>query len=400
MEKNLYLEKKYKALLPHLNERAKRLVCAADAIAFGFGGVSMISKASGISRVTITKGKKEIYEEPLPEDRIRKAGAGRKNIYKNNPEIEKKLETIIDPVTRGDPMSPLRWTCKSTREIAANLKKQGNKISHRTAGKILSQMGYSLQSNRKTKEGKDHPSRDAQFNYINEISKKYLENNNPVISVDTKKKELVGNFKNSGKEWHPKGKPVEVNGHDFPDKELGKAIPYGVYDIGENVGWVNIGIDHDTAFFAVESIRKWWNCMGQKQYGDADQLLILADAGGSNSYRSRLWKKALQEFVNDTALAVTVCHFPPGTSKWNKIEHRLFSHITMNWRGKPLTSHEVIVNLIGNTKTRTGLKVKAELDNNFYPIKQKVSDIEMRNLNLKPHKFQEKWNYTILKQNM
>lgn len=398
MENEIYLEKKYKALLPHLNERAKRLVCAADAITLGFGGVTKVSKVSGISRVTVTKGKKELYEKPLQEDRIRKTGAGRKNIYTSNPEVEKKIEALVGPTTRGDPMSPLRWTCKSTREIAENLKKQENKISHRTVGKILSQLGYSLQSNRKTKEGKDHPSRDAQFNYINEITKKYLENNYPVISVDTKKKELVGNYKNTGKEWQPKGTPVEVNGHDFPDKELGKAIPYGIYDIGGNVGWVNIGIDHDTAFFAVESIRKWWHCMGKKQYGKINRLLILADAGGSNSYRSRLWKKALQEFANDTMLEVTVCHFPPGTSKWNKIEHRLFSHITMNWRGKPLTSHEVIVNLIGSTKTRTGLKVKAELDNNTYPTKLKVSDEEMKKLNLKHHTFQEKWNYTISKQ--
>lgn len=400
MENNLYLEKKYKALLPHLNERAKRLVCAADAITLGFGGVTRISKISGISRVTLTKGKKELYEKPLPEDRIRKVGAGRKSIYVSNPEVEKKVEALVDPVTRGDPISPLRWTCKSTREIADTLKKQGNKISHRTVGKILALLGYSLQSNRKTKEGKNHPDRDAQFNYINNMTKKYLENNYPVISVDSKKKELVGNYKNAGKEWQPKGKPVEVNGHDFPDKELGKAIPYGVYDIGENLGWVNVGIDHDTAFFAVESIRKWWNCMGQKQYGETIQLLILADAGGSNSYRSRLWKKALQEFANDTSIEVTVCHFPPGTSKWNKIEHRLFSHITMNWRGKPLTSHEVIVNLIGSTKTRTGLKVKAELDKNSYPTKLKVSDEEMKRLNLKPHTFQEKWNYTISKQKM
>jgi transposase len=398
MEKKLYLEKKYKTLLPHLNERMKRLVCAADAISIGFGGVSIVSKSSGISRVTITKGKKEIHEKPLPENRIRKKGAGRKTVYISIPEIEKKLEALVDPVTRGDPMSPLRWTCKSTRELAEALFKQGNKTSHRTVGKLLLNMGYSLQSNKKTKEGKDHPSRDKQFNYINEITKDFLENNYPVISVDTKKKELIGNYKNAGKEWQPKGTPIEVNGHDFPDKELGKAIPYGIYDVGENTGWVNIGIDHDTAFFAVESIRKWWNYMGRKQYNITDKLLILADAGGSNSYRSRLWKKALQEFANETGLAITVCHFPPGTSKWNKIEHRLFSHITMNWRGKPLTSHEVIVNLIGNTKTKTGLKVKAELDNNDYPTQQKVSDEEMKKINLKPHDFQEKWNYTIFKQ--
>ena len=389
------LQRKYQTIFPHLNERQKRLVAAADAQYFGHGGVAKIAEASGISRVTVIKGKGDLSGESLPLNRARKEGGGRKKISRKEPAILEDLESLVEPVTRGDPMSPLRWTCKSIRILAAELRSCGYRISYRVVGELLKGLGYSLQGNVKTTEGADHPDRDKQFKYINELAEGFLEGNSPVISVDTKKKELVGNFKNGGQEWSPKGEPVKVNMHDFPDKNKGKAVPYGVYDIGQNVGWVNVGCDGDTAKFAVESIRRWWDCMGSPQYVLAKKILITADSGGSNSYRGRLWKKELQLFSNQTGLEITVCHFPPGTSKWNKIEHRLFSHITMNWRGKPLISHEVVVNLIGATKTRTGLKIKSGLDQNLYPTGVKVSNEEMAKLKIKPHDFHGEWNYTV-----
>jgi transposase len=395
MMDDVKLQRKYQTIFPHLNERQKRLVAAADAQYIGHGGVAKIAEASGISRVTVIKGKVDLSGESLPLNRARKEGGGRKKISRKEPAILEDLESLVEPATRGDPMSALRWTCKSTRILADELMALGYRVSYRVVGELLKGLGYSLQGNVKTTEGTDHPDRDKQFKYINELADGFLEGNSPVISVDTKKKELVGNFKNGGQEWRPKGEPVEVNMHDFPDKNKGKAVPYGVYDIGQNAGWVNVGCDGDTAKFAVESIRRWWDCMGSPQYALAKKILITADSGGSNSYRGRLWKKELQLFANQTGLEITVCHFPPGTSKWNKIEHRLFSHITMNWRGKPLISHEVVVNLIGATKTRTGLRVKSGLDQNLYPTGVKVSNEEMAKLKIKPHDFHGEWNYTV-----
>lgn len=312
-----------------------------------------------------------------------------------DPGILEDLECLVDPETRGDPMSPLRWTCKSTRQLAATLEKGGYKVSYPVVADLLRGLGYSLQANAKTLEGKDHPDRDDQFQYINDQVKKYLRKGWPVISVDTKKKELVGQFKNAGREWRKTGNPRRVNTHDFPIKGMGKAVPYGVYDIGRDMGWVNVGCDSDTASFAIESIRRWWKSMGKRLYPKAKGLLICGDSGGSNGYRIRLWKVELQNFADEIDMPVTVCHFPPGTSKWNKIEHRLFSYISMNWRGQPLISHEVVVNLIGSTKTRSGLRVKARLDKKKYPTKVKISDAEMKSINIKPHKFHGDWNYTV-----
>ncbi len=389
------LQRKYRTILPHLNERQKRLVAAADAQYLGHGGVAKIAEASGISRVTVIKGKDDLSGEPLPLNQARKEGGGRKKISRKEPAILADLEALVEPVTRGDPMSALRWTCKSTRILADELKEKGYRVSYRVVGELLKSLGYSLQGNVKTVEGADHPDRDKQFRYINELADSFQGEFCPVISVDTKKKELVGNFKNGGQEWRPVGAPTKVNMHDFPDKNKGKAVPYGVYDIGQNVGWVNVGCDGDTASFAVESIRRWWNCMGREAYVSAKRLLITADSGGSNSSRSRLWKREWQLLASQTGLEITVCHFPPGTSKWNKIEHRLFSHISMNWRGNPLISHEVVVNLIGATKTRTGLTIKSGLDQNLYPTGIKVSDEEMARLKIKPHDFHGEWNYTV-----
>lgn len=393
------LKEKYKILLPRLDEKQKRLVLAADACSIGYKGVSIVSGASGISRPTIMIGKKDLVSEESSDEqsarRIRKIGGGRKKISEINPEIISKVERMVDPLTRGDPMSPLRWTCKSTRNIAKALSEQGYKISHVLVGIILHNLDYSLQGNAKIKEGSDHPDRDRQFNYINETVTRYLKNGDPVISVDCKKKENIGTYKNNGKEWQPQGNPVEVNIYDFPDKEKGKALPYGVYDIGKNLGWVNVGCDHDTSAFAVESIRRWYKMMGSSLYNDSKKLLICADGGGSNGYRVRLWKVELQKLADEIGYEITVCHFPPGTSKWNKIEHRLFSQITKNWRGEPLISHEVVVNLIGSVKTDKGLSVKACLDLGHYPTKVKVSDEEIKNVNLYPHEFHGEWNYTI-----
>jgi hypothetical protein len=392
---NRQLTAKLKAVLPHLNERQKRLLLAAEAKTLGWGGISRVAQATGVSRVTIYKALQEIKSSPPVSERVRNPGGGRKGIDVHHPDLLRELESLVDPVTRGDPMSPLRWTCKSTRQLSAELVRQGYGVSHVTVAELLHRLDYSLQANAKTLEGAGHQDRDDQFNYINNKVKEFLGRGQPVISVDTKKKELVGQFKNAGREWQLKGKPEEVEIHDFATPESPKVIPYGIYDIGKNMGWVNVGCDHDTAAFAVASIRRWWLSMGQEVYPDAAELLICADGGGSNGYRVRLWKVELQTFATETGLGISICHFPPGTSKWNKIEHRLFSHISMNWRGRPLVSHEVIVKLIGKTSTRSGLRVKAKLDRRKYPTKVKVSDKEMQQVKLKPHSFHGEWNYSI-----
>jgi DNA-binding phage protein len=389
------LQQKLTAVLPHLNERQRRLVAAAEARSWGYGGIATVSQLSGLSRVTLHKALEELGEEPFPEGWSRKPGAGRKTVQDHDPKLLSALETLIDPVTRGDPMSPLRWTCKSTRQLARTLTAQGHPISHTRVAQLLDDLGYSLQSNAKAIEGRQHADRDAQFQYISRTTARYQRREMPVISVDTKKKELVGNYRNAGRERQPQGRPEQVKVHDFIDPKVGKAIPYGVYDIARNQGWVNVGCDHDTATFATESIRRWWRSMGRRSYPEADQLLICADGGGSNGYRVRLWKVEIQHLADELGLAITVCHFPPGTSKWNKIEHRLFSYITLNWRGRPLVSHEVVVNLIGATKTETGLKVRARLDTRTYPTRVKVSDEELAQVVIHPHKFHGEWNYTI-----
>jgi Rhodopirellula transposase DDE domain len=395
MDALLDLQTKWNKLMPHLDERQRRLLAAAEARVLGYGGISLVAEASGLSRTTIHKALAELDEPPLPGRRIRQVGGGRKPLGEQDPSLLVALEELIAPVTRGHPESPLRWTCKSTRQLADALGEQGYAIGHTTVAELLQHLGYSLQANAKTIEGKQHADRDAQFQYINRLTKRYLRRKLPAISVDTKKKELVGEYKNNGREWQPKGQPEPVKTHDFPNPQIGKAIPYGVYDRGRNEGWVNVGCDHDTASFAVESIRRWWRCMGRKVYPDATELLISADAGGSNGYRPRLWKVELQHLADETGLKITVCHFPPGTSKWNKVEHRLFAHITMNWRGRPLVSHEVVVNLIGATTTRNGLKVRARLDTSIYPTKIKVPDEDIDSVKLTPHKFHGEWNYTI-----
>lgn len=382
-------------MLPHLNERQRRLLLGAAARSLGRGGIAAVSRASGVSRPTVKKAVQELEQPSMPVERVRQAGGGRKRIRDRSPEIVTELEHLVDPDTRGDPMSPLRWTCKSTRQLADALTSRGYPISHPVVAELLHEAGYSLQANAKTLEGSAHPDRDAQFRYLNEQVKAFLAQELPVVSVDTKKKELVGPFKNGGREWRPQGQPEPVNVHDFPDPRVGKAIPYGIYDVGRNAGWVNVGQDHDTASFAVASLRRWWQVVGMRSYPAAQGLLICADSGGSNGYRVRLWKVELQSLANETGLQVVVCHLPPGTSKWNKIEHRLFSHISMNWRGRPLVSHEVVVDLIGATTTRAGLRVEAERDEGAYPTKVKVSDAEMAALRITPHPFHGEWNYTI-----
>ena len=382
-----------------MDERQQRLMVAGDALQLGHGGIIRASKASGLSRPTIYKGITEIQSKIKPDGRVRKTGGGRKAMTEIIPTLSKRLEKLVEPSTRGDPMSPLRWTCKSTRQLADELVKKGHSISHTLVAEILHNLGYSLQANIKTLEGKDHPDRDSQFRYINMMVTRWLRQGRPVISVDTKKKELVGRFKNKGKTWRFKGKPEPVKTYDFIDKEKGKVIPYGVYDIGMDAGWVNVGCDADTSAFAVESIRGWWRSWGKRKYPDAGGILITADGGGSNGYRTRLWKVELQKLADEIGCEITVCHFPPGTSKWNKIEHRLFSHISMNWRGQPLISHEVVVSLIGATTTRSGLNVKAQMDLKKYPVKIKVSDDEMAKVRLKPHAFHGDWNYTIKAKN-
>ena len=356
----------------------------------------VVHKASGISRVTITKGIAELSSNvSLPPERDRQKGAGRKQLVHTDPDILNSLLSLVEDTSRGDPEQTLKWTIKSTRTLAGELTATQHDISHVTVATLLKQNGYSLQSNQKTEEGADHPDRDSQFHHINTTAKGYLASGDPVVSVDTKKKELVGNYKNNGQSWLKKGKPVPVKDHDFPDPELGKAVPYGVYDVQANAGYVNVGINHDTGEFAVASIKRWWTQFGKERYGHSKRILITADSGGSNSYRLRLWKKELQEFANETGLAVSVCHLPPGTSKWNKIEHRLFSFISINWKGQPLTSYQVIISLIGATTTVTGLKVYAELDEHQYQLKQRVSDEEIERLNLERNPFHGEWNYTI-----
>jgi DNA-binding transcriptional ArsR family regulator len=395
------IAEKYEALRGMMDEHMRRLWAAAEARAIGYGGVSMVSRAIGLTRPTITAGMKELSNArqvlvPVaPKDRIRRECGGRRRATDIYEGLRPALEELVDPVTRGDPMSLLRWTCKSVRTLAAELTRQGHSVSHQTVSEVLRQSGYSLQVNRKTREGGGHPDRNAQFEYIARRAKEFQQRGQPVISVDTKKKELVGDFKNAGREWHPRGQPSEVRVHDFVDDVLGKAIPYGVYDLSANAGWVSVGTDHDTPEFAVESIYSWWRQMGRETYPLAQELLITADGGGSNGSRSRLWKVALQRMVNATGLKVTVCHFPPGTSKWNKIEHRLFCHITRNWRGRPLESLEVVVNLIAGTTTAKGLRVHAALDTVEYPTGIKVTDATMAALRLTPDNFHGDWNYAI-----
>lgn len=404
MEKEL-IRKRYDFLAPLLNERQLRLFVAAEALALGRGGISLTSQATGVSRPTITLGCKELLEqkanesaEVFPVTRVRKKGGGRKRTVEVDETLRSDLEGLIEPVTRGDPESPLRWTAKSVRNLSDELKRMGHRTSHRMVAELLHEMGYSLQANRKTAEGSSHPDRNAQFEHIHGKVKEFQSCSQPVISVDTKKKERVGDFKNGGRELRPKGDPEKVRVYDFEIPELGKVAPYGVYDEARNEGWVNVGTDHDTSTFAVESIRKWWMTMGREAYPEASRLLITADGGGSNGARVRLWKIELQKFANESGLAVSVCHFPPGTSKWNKIEHRLFSYISQNWRGKPLVSHEVIVNLIAATTTRTGLTVKCGLDTNKYPKGIKVSDEALHQVNIVRDEFHGEWNYSILPQ--
>lgn len=387
---------KYQQLLPELSERARRLVVAADAKSRGRGGSMFVHRASGISLPTIRKGIRELNAgTTLPENRDRQSGGGRKKITEVDETLESDLLALVEESSQGDPERPLKWTNKSLRTLSKELAKEKHTVSHTKAGHLLKANNYRLQGNKKTKEGTDHPDRDAQFNHINEQAKERLDAGDPVISVDTKKKELVGNYKNNGHQWLPKGKPIEVNTHDFPDPHRGKAVPYGMFDLQRNEGYVNVGINHDTGEFAVASIRRWWEHMGKQRYPKAEKILITADAGGSNGYRLRLWKKELQLFADESGLAITVCHFPPGTSKWNKIEHRLFSFISINWKGKPLTSYEVIVNLIANTTTANGLKVYATLDDRVYQLKRKVTDKEMKLLRIEPDAFHGEWNYAI-----
>jgi hypothetical protein len=389
------LAEKYTSMLPYLNERQRRLFLAVEARAFGRGGVVRVARATGVSRPTIQQGLRELSGPVTAPDRVRQPGGGRKKLTDRDPTLFGDLEALVDPDTRGDPMSPLRWTCKSTRQLAEALAGAGHRVSHTVVAELLDRAGYSLQAPAKTVEGHQHPDRDAQFRYLNEQVKTFLGAGQPVVSVDAKKKELVGAFRNGGREWQPTGQPEQVNVHDFPDPRVGKAIPYGIYDVGRNTGWVTVGQDHDTASFAVTSLRRWWQAVGASTYPAAERLLICADGGGSNGYRVRLWKVELQRFADESGLAVTVCHLPPGTSKWNKIEHRLFAHISMNWRGRPLVSHEVVVALIGATTTQAGLRVQAELDLGQYPTKVKVADEEMASLQLTPHAFHGEWNYTL-----
>jgi hypothetical protein len=381
-----------------LNEAGLRLWAANEALSLGYGGVSAVSRATGISRTTIHAGIAEL-ERPAAaaagEGRVRRSGGGRKRVTEKDPGLRDALNRLVDPVTRGDPESTLRWTSKSTTKLARELTKGGHPVSQRTLCDLLAAEGYSLQGVRKTREGAQHPDRDAQFHHLNAQAQAAIQDGQPVISVDTKKKELVGDFKNAGQEWRKKRDPVKVRVHDFADPVLGKAAPYGVYDLAANQGWISVGIDHDTAEFAVESIRRWWQQMGKPLYPKASRLMITADCGGSNGYRGRLWKVALQRFADETGLTVQVCHLPPGTSKWNKIEHRMFCHITQNWRGKPLESLAVIVELIGHTTTAKGLRIRAEIDASSYPQGKKVSDEEMALVQLRPDPFHGEWNYAI-----
>jgi transposase len=390
------LQTKYTALAPALTERSRRLWAATEARALGHGGIALVERATGISRSTIQRGIRELESgEAVDPDRTRKPGGGRKRVVDQDDGLLADLEALVEPTAAGAPDSPLRWTTKSVRRLQTELEAMGHAVSHRVVAEILHDLDYSLQANQKKREGTAHPDRDAQFRYINDQVRRCQKKACPAISVDTKKKELVGDFKNSGREWRPKGNPEPVRVHDFLIPGQGKAIPYGIYDLQRNEGWVSVGIDHDTGSFAVNAIRSWWKGMGRPAYGAVPALLITADSGGSNGSRLRLWKWELQKFANRTGLSITVCHFPPGTSKWNKIEHRLFSHIAMNWRGKPLVSLATIVSLIGSTRTTTGLRVRTEIDQGSYPSGVFVTDDQMASLNLRRHRFHGDWNYTI-----
>lgn len=391
------VRERYAALAAQMNERSLRLWAGAEANCLGRGGVRGVAAVTGLAINTVRRGIAEISGQlNADSERVRRMGGGRKQIKDQHPEILPVLESLVAPLTRGDPMRPLRWTCKSVRRLAKELKVEGYDVSHATVAELLGELGYSLQSHRKRHEGKGHADRDGQFCFINEQVEKFQSSGQPVISVDTKKKELVGPFRNGGREWRPKGQPEEVNVYDFIDKELGKAIPYGVYDLTRNEGWVSVGSDHDTAEFAVESIRRWWDKMGKKKYPHAKELMITADGGGSNSSRCRLWKWCLAQLSLQTGLRISVCHFPPATSKWNKIEHRLFCHITQNWRGKALVSHEVVVQLIAATSTKQGLKVRAGRDEGAYELGKCPTPEELASINLKPADFHGEWNYSIL----
>ena len=383
------------SLWPHLDERGRRLLAASEARQFGHGGVSVISRVCGLSRVTITKGLQELDAPALGPGRVRRAGAGRPTLLVSDPGLARTLDGLVKPLARGDPESPLRWTLKSTRTLAAELTAQRHPVSHEKVAQLLRQLDYSLQGNRKTEEGDDHPDRDAQFQHINALVARALAGHRPVISVDTKKKELVGNYHNAGRQWRMTKEPYTVQGHDFPQPAVPRAYPYGIYDIGRNTGFVNVGTDHDTGAFAVASIRGWWRVEGRRLYPRARHLLITADGGGSNGYRLRQWKMELQRLADHTQLAITVCHFPPGTSKWNKVEHRLFSFISSNWRGEPLRDYETIVRLITRTSTAKGLRVTCRLDRRRYPTGRKVSDDDFATVNLRPDTFHGEWNYSI-----
>jgi transposase len=387
--------RKYAVLRPHLDERQRRLVLGLEAGELGRGGIKAVAAATGVHPDTVARGVREVAGEVEPTHRVRAAGGGRKKLAETDPELVVALRSLVDPATRGDPMSLLMWTTKSTRKLAAALSAMGHRVSDRTVARMLRDMGFSLQGNAKVTEGRQHEDRDAQFGYLNTAVAEHVGAGQPVISVDTNKKELVGEFKNAGREYQPVGEPERVNVHDFPDKDLGKAIPYGIYDVSANTGWVSVGVDHDTSAFAVATLRRWWETIGKDRYPDADRLLICADGGGSNGYRIRAWKIELAQLAAQTGLTITVCHLPPGTRKWNQIEHRLFSQITMNWRGRPLITHQVIVELIGATTTNTGLSVHCVLDTEHYPtgIKYEAADVEA--LPLTRHEFHGEWNYTL-----
>jgi len=394
----LAISEKYRSLNSILDERGRRVWAAIEARSLSRGGVSLVSKATGLSRTTIHTGISDLKNNTattVVSGRVRRRGAGRKPLTHHAPDIINALDSLVEPTTRGDPESPLRWTCKSTRHLAHEMQKCGYRIGDRKVAGLLHEMKYSLQANAKTIEGAQHPDRNAQFEYINTQTKTFASKGQPVISVDTKKKEIVGKFKNGGREWQPQGEPEQTMVHDFEDKELGKIIPYGVYDVRANNGWVSVGMDHDTSDFAVDSILAWWRQMGKATYPGARELLIMADGGGSNGSRSRLWKVAVQRLANTIGLRVSVCHFPPGTSKWNKIEHRMFAFITQNWRGRPLVSYETIINLIGNTTTKTGLRIKAKINHGKYPTGIKVPDDELAKVNIKQAHFHGEWNYAV-----
>ena len=395
---------KFDALAPWFDERLRRRWAAVEARQMGRGGIACVAAATGMSRTTIRAGLKDLDARQAADaeadaGRLRRPGAGRKRLTTRDPKLARALERLVDPVTRGDPMGPLLWTCSSAARLARELSAAGHPVSERTVNRLLHELGYSLQANRKTLEGAQHADRDAQFKHINRRGRAFQALRQPVVSVGTKKKELVGEYRNGGREWRPTGQPQPVKVHDFVDKALGKAIPYGIYDVTRDSGWVSVGVDHDTAVFAVETLRRWWLKMGSVAYPEARRLLITADGGGANGSRNRLWKVELQKFADATGLRISVCHFPPGTSKWNKIEHRMFCHITENWRGRPLVSREVVVNLIGHTRTKSGLTIRSELDENSYPTGQTVSDEQMQALNLKRDKCHGEWNYTVTLRN-